>query len=224
VECPSQGRGSRSIIEIVVETQLQAGYTVSSSGACFTSPFFRLAALLDPEKSRLVKHPESYTNVTGIAVVGETRVRGCEALGYDIASGSPENDFKYVGEQFDGSSGFFYNRARWYDSKVGRFLGADPFAGDPQAPLGLHRYLYANTSPISYTDPSGKITLLEVTVGIATFSILTALSVKPALEIFGDAWQEEPNDDHYITFAEANWKWKHGHGGILTADLGMLDP
>ena len=174
VECPGQGRDNRSIIEIVVETQLQTGYTVSPSGARFTSPFFLLAALLDPEKSHLAKKPERNTKVTSFADVSENCVKGCEALGYEIATGSPVNDFRYVGEQVDPNSGFYYLRARWMDPEVGRFASVDPFAGRISDPLSLHRYLYAGASPISFSDPSGRVNLGELNVTLTTNSILNS--------------------------------------------------
>jgi RHS repeat-associated protein len=67
------------------------------------------------------------------------------------------NDFKYVGEQLDPNSGFYYNRARWYDSRVGRFASVDPFRGRVGVPMSQHRYLYAEQSPINKSDPTGRI-------------------------------------------------------------------
>ena len=207
----------------MVKTQLQVGYTVAPSGACFTSPFFLLVACLNPEKSHLAKKTDSNTKVTGLSVVRENRVKGCEALGYDIATGSPENDFRYVGEQADPNSGFYYLRARWMDPSVGRFVGVDPYEGDPQAPISLHRYLYANGNPIGIRDPSGKFGLAEVTGAIGIFSILSNLSFVRPLQLFGSLWQVKPNNDGKITFAEANWQWKHGNGQPLNADLSLIN-
>jgi RHS repeat-associated protein len=74
-----------------------------------------------------------------------------------FSSGSMPNDFKYVGEQLDPNSGFYYNRARWYDSRVGRFASVDPFRGRVGVPMSQHRYLYAEQSPINKSDPTGRI-------------------------------------------------------------------
>jgi RHS repeat-associated protein len=89
-----------------------------------------------------------------------------------FSSGSTPNDFKYVGEQLDANSGFYYNRARWLDTKVGRFASADPWFGDPQAPMSLHQYLYSNQSPVSYKDPTGNWTLVEVAFTVARLGFL----------------------------------------------------
>lgn len=102
------------------------------------------------------------------------------AFGEDLAStGSTPHEFRYVGEQLDLNSGFYYNRARWMDPSVGRLIGVDPFEGDPAAPTTLHRYLYANASPVSFTDPSGEISILELSLALTLTSILT-LNVQPA--------------------------------------------
>jgi len=83
-----------------------------------------------------------------------------------FSNGSTPNDFKYGGEQLDGNSGFYYNRARWMAPRSGRFTSVDPFDGDPQAPVSLHRYLYANQSPSNFLDPSGQITLVELSFSL----------------------------------------------------------
>ncbi len=165
MECPGQGKDYRSIIEIVVEKQLQAGYTVSPSGACFTSPFFLIAASLHPRKrASSEKSDRGNAQVTKIAAASETRTRGCGAPGPKVAV--------EFGIQLDGNSGFYYNRARWYDGRVGRFTAIDPYDGDPQSPISLHRYLYANGSPISFRDPTGQFGISDVMLAVTITGIL----------------------------------------------------
>jgi RHS repeat-associated protein len=59
--------------------------------------------------------------------------------------------FLYAGRGFDAGTGFYYDRARYYDPKLGRFLSEDPigFLG------GSNLYLYVHNSPVSRTDPLG---------------------------------------------------------------------
>lgn len=84
------------------------------------------------------------------------------AFGDSLATtGSSVNEFRYVGEQADPNSGFYYLRARWMDPSVGRFASVDPFEGCVSCPQSLHDYSYANLSPISMNDPSGEITNLS---------------------------------------------------------------
>lgn len=175
VESSGQGKARGSIIETVVEMQLQAGYTVSPSGAFFTSPFFLLAALLGPEKSRLEKNSERNSNVTMGSVISEPRARDCEALGYEVAEGAPKNGFRYVGEQADPNSGFYYLRARWMDPKIGRLASVDAWDGYEFAPFTLHRYSYAEQSPISLYDPSGNRTMVQVSTALAVQGILQGM-------------------------------------------------
>lgn len=90
-------------------------------------------------------------------------------------SGTTENSFLYDGEALDPNSGWYYLRARHMDPTTGRFTSVDPYNGDPFAPVSLHRYMYANTSPMSYTDPSGKVTLMELQVANSIRGILSEI-------------------------------------------------
>lgn len=49
----------------------------------------------------------------------------------------------------------YYFGARYYDSRLGRFISQDPNMGDPSTPMSLHRYLYANANPMHYIDLDG---------------------------------------------------------------------
>ena len=48
----------------------------------------------------------------------------------------------------------------------------DPINGDPATPTSLNRYLFANCSPIAFTDPSGQMSLANLTASIAIQGIL----------------------------------------------------
>ena len=43
----------------------------------------------------------------------------------------------------------------------GRFVGMDSYMGSTSDPTSLHKYLYANASPMNYTDPSGNFGLID---------------------------------------------------------------
>ena len=89
-----------------------------------------------------------------------------DAFGNLVAdAGSTPNDYLYNGQQADPETGLYYLRERYYDPTVGRFLGLDPVAGDPRAPLSLHRYAYAGNDPANFADPNGDFfTLLGVSM------------------------------------------------------------
>ncbi|MFY9259850.1 MAG: RHS repeat-associated core domain-containing protein [Gallionella sp.] len=80
--------------------------------------------------------------------------------GLENHSGASANPYLYTGEYFDDAAGLQYNRARWYDANVGRFIAQDQFKGKSEDPLSLNKYIYANVDPIDNRDPSGMMTSL----------------------------------------------------------------
>jgi RHS repeat-associated protein len=70
--------------------------------------------------------------------------------------------FGFTGALFDAALSLQYNRARWYDAKVGRWINEDPigFAG-----TDANLYRYVGNSPTMYTDPSGLVEIIEVPGG-----------------------------------------------------------
>jgi RHS repeat-associated protein len=60
---------------------------------------------------------------------------------------------RMAGREYDQEVGLYYNRARYYDPQLGRFLSEDP-AG---MAAGLNLYVYAGNDPINAQDPSGMM-------------------------------------------------------------------
>jgi RHS repeat-associated protein len=58
---------------------------------------------------------------------------------------------EYGGREYDSETGFYYNRARYYDPQLGRFISEDPIglAG------GINGYVYGRNDPVNARDPSG---------------------------------------------------------------------
>jgi RHS repeat-associated protein len=71
-------------------------------------------------------------------------------------SGTTPNNYLYRGEQYDSDLGLYYLRARYYNASTGRFLSADPEAGE-----GQRRYEYAAADPVNSIDPSGNEAMIE---------------------------------------------------------------
>ena len=67
------------------------------------------------------------------------------------------NRIRYTGQQYDGVTGQYYLRARYYNPIVGRFLQEDVYQGD-----GLNLYAYCGNNPVRYYDPSGYSKTPEV--------------------------------------------------------------
>ena len=63
----------------------------------------------------------------------------------------------YAGYQYDAETGLYYLNARYYDSKIARFLTEDTYTGDPNDPLSLNLYSYCYNNPIIYIDPTGHV-------------------------------------------------------------------
>jgi RHS repeat-associated protein len=77
-----------------------------------------------------------------------------DAFGNRLDSTSALTTILYSGEQTD-ATGLQYLRARYYDPTTGRFNRLDPFAGNGNDPLSLHRYIYVDADPVNAIDPSG---------------------------------------------------------------------
>jgi RHS repeat-associated protein len=100
-----------------------------------------------------------------------------DAFGNLIAqTGSTPNNYLFAGEQFDPALGVYYNRARYYDQRQGRFWTMDTNVGDPGSPASLHRYLYVGADPPNGKDPSGfQADLVEL--GVAESASLTVFGL-----------------------------------------------
>jgi RHS repeat-associated protein len=111
----------------------------------------------------------SLTNSSG--AISDTFVYGVNGWGSPSHnSGTTALNLRFTGRDFDGSSGLYYFRARWYDSVKGRFISEDPigFKG------GLNLYRYADGNSINWNDPTGLRTFsctkpLDVFQGFPNF-------------------------------------------------------
>ncbi|MEN6312661.1 MAG: S8 family serine peptidase [Clostridiaceae bacterium] len=70
-------------------------------------------------------------------------------------TGSADNNITYAGYQYDEETGLYYLNARYYDSKIARFLSEDTYRGSASDPLNLNLYTYCHNEPIMYWDPTG---------------------------------------------------------------------
>ncbi len=65
-------------------------------------------------------------------------------------SNESDTAIRFPGQYADVETGFHYNRFRYYDPEIGRYLSADPIGVDG----GLNEYAYAR-NPIGWIDPLG---------------------------------------------------------------------
>ena len=75
---------------------------------------------------------------------------------------SDTNAFRYCGEYYDSESGTIYLRARYYNPTTGRFISRDSYAGKNSDPLSLNLYTYCYNNPLIYIDPSGHLSLKDI--------------------------------------------------------------
>jgi len=79
-----------------------------------------------------------------------------DAFGNLVASaGGTANNYLFAGEQFDSNLDQYYLRQRYYNQNSGRFTRRDTYEGSLSEPITLHKYLYGNANPVTYTDPTG---------------------------------------------------------------------
>jgi RHS repeat-associated protein len=99
-----------------------------------------------------------------------------EAFGPTVSStGTDVNPYRFAGERLVDSVGLYQNRARWLDTRTGRFVSVDPVEGRTEVPITFSPYLYGAGSPVSHVDPSGEDWGGVVAFGVAAV-IVTELA------------------------------------------------
>lgn len=56
--------------------------------------------------------------------------------------------------------------------ETGTFISMDSYQGSIYDPVSLHKYLYANSNPVKYSDPSGYFSFAETSIGQTINGIL----------------------------------------------------
>ncbi len=87
-------------------------------------------------------------------------------------TGTTPNLYRFGGQQFDPDLNLYYNHARYLDTRTGRFQTMDAYEGDALDPGSLHKYLYANDNPVSYSDPSGHAPCIACAWGMAVHNAI----------------------------------------------------
>ncbi len=66
------------------------------------------------------------------------------------------NPLWYTGKPEEEALGLSYFGARWYNPKLGRFMGMDPVEAQAGNLHSFNRYAYANNNPYKFVDPDGQ--------------------------------------------------------------------
>lgn len=110
-------------------------------------------------------------------------------------TGTTANSYGFQGEEQD-ATGLYYLRARYMDPASGTFTSMDTYAGSLSDPMSLHKYLFANSNPVMYSDPSGLFSLADIDASMAIDFILNAGYMSGYLYII-DASITDPQLEHH---------------------------
>jgi len=58
---------------------------------------------------------------------------------------------------------------------TGNFITMDPYSGSLYDPTSLHKYLYANASPVNFIAPTGYFSITEVMASFEIHGIMSTL-------------------------------------------------
>jgi RHS repeat-associated protein len=103
-----------------------------------------------------------------------------EAFGTTLSStGTSANPYRFAGERFVGDVGMYQNRARWLDTRTGRFASVDPAEGQDRTPVTFRPFLYGAASPVSMADPTGLFFggVSQVVLAVAIVATYAALAL-----------------------------------------------
>ena len=176
--------GSTSVTDLLVDTSGSLSHVVAESdgSGSFAALYVRggddLLSVFRPTEQR-------YYHADGLGSIGVltdesgtvTDTYTYTAFGEELGHvGTDPQPYQFAGEPFDPNVGFYYNRARWLDPTIGRFVSMDAWIGTAFDPASLHRYLYANASPVSNTDPTGLFSLAEASLSLSISGVINAMA------------------------------------------------
>ncbi len=138
-----------------------------------------------------------------------------------------EQPFRFQGQQFDAETGLHYNRFRYYDPVVGRFVSQDPIG----LRGGFNIYQYA-VNPIAWLDPfglsgaAGNITGPNIPDGLQTGSSTLeggrGIS-NPAVQQAYDNVPKEVRSYYHGSCAEADMLSKSANKKGITSLAGLRE-
>lgn len=91
-----------------------------------------------------------------------------------VGSSQVTQPLRVSGQYQDGETGLYYNFARYYEPRLGRYITEDP-AFEAGSPLygevqGNNAYAYVQNNPVNLIDPNGQSALIACSAGIPVCS------------------------------------------------------
>jgi RHS repeat-associated protein len=157
------------------------------------------------------------TDITGTV----TDTYDYDAWGNIISqTGTTPNVYLYRGEQYDPDLRLYYLRARYFNQLSGRFLTVAPELGAIAKPLSLHKYVYAESDPITKQDPTGHPTTVEYSEnegssGSRWFQFRAPPLPKPLPPLWTSLTQEDPCWAATVAYATV----RYGFAALTGAEL-----
>ncbi len=112
----------------------------------------------DPEAPVYFYHTDHLGSVRVVTDLAGKVVWNADYFVFGTQYGENSSDFEeghgFTGKEYDPDTGLYYFNARWYDSKLGRFISEDQM-GDPNNP---NLYVYGRNNPLRFFDPTGLFT------------------------------------------------------------------
>ena len=115
-------------------------------------------------------------SVRAVATAGNVSFTEYDAYGTVIQGGEGRQpNFGFQGERYEQLTKLADHRARFYDTRTGRWASYDSFEADPANPQYLHKYTFGNVNPVNYADPSGNISVATMAVVGISLGIVGSL-------------------------------------------------
>ncbi|MEP1075191.1 putative Ig domain-containing protein [Leptolyngbya sp. PL-A3] len=86
--------------------------------------------------------------------------------------GTIKNPYLFAGEQRDTVLDLDYLRQRYLNFANGRLNSRDDFDGLIQKPITLNKYIYGNSNPVTFIDPSGNFSIFSIGASLALNTVL----------------------------------------------------
>jgi len=78
------------------------------------------------------------------------------------ATGTLPTNYRFTGQQWQGTIALYDYGARFYDPVLGRFVSADSIVPEPGNPQALNRFSYVLNNPLRYVDSTGHFSEDEI--------------------------------------------------------------